>query len=321
MSGEPRPGVAAVAAVRRRLDGFRERLLHNGRLKLAALLLAATFWAFVRTDETVVSQRVLSAPLKVEGLAANQAVSGLPERVVVRLSGPPSRVAALNPDAVDAVLDLRGVTGTFEQPVRVFPPQGLGVVGTRPAELLGRVEVRVEKAVPVSAATFDAGPDDTATHVDVSPTVVVVSGAEARVARVTQALVPVDLAAPETEGRAYAADAQGALVRGVNSVPEMVKLEATQRPILSTRELPLVLEPVQVAGAEVVSATLSQESVTVAGPSAALAGLERVLARLPETPTPPPGQYTLDVTLILPEGVTALGTPQLTVRLRAPPAP
>lgn len=311
MSGEARP----VAAVRRRLVAFRGRLLHNGRLKLTALLLAAVFWAFVRTDDTVVSQRVLRAPLKVEGLASNRTVSGLPERIEVRLSGPPSRVAALNPDAVDVVLDLRGVTGAFEQPVRVFPPQGLGVVWTRPTELLGTVETRVAKTVPVSAVTFGAGPDDMVARVNVSPTEVVVSGPEARVARVTQALVPVDLGAPETEGRAYAADAQGAPVTGVTLKPE-VGLEVTQRPVLSTRELPLELEPVQ--GAEVVSATLSQESVTVAGPSAALAGLERVLARLPETPPLPPGQYTLDVALTLPEGVTALSAPQLTVRVREP---
>lgn len=314
MSGEPRPGVASV---RRRVTLYRERLLHNGRLKLAALLLAAVFWAFVRTDETVVSQRVLWAPLKVEGLAVNQAVTGLPERVEVRVSGSSSRVAALSPDGIDAVLDLRAVTGTFEQTVRVFPPQGLGVVGVRPAELIGTVETRAEKTVPVSAVTFGAGLADTATRVNVAPAEVVVSGAEARVALVTQALVPVNLAAPEAQGRAYAADARGAPVTGV-TLDEAVALELVQRPVLSTRELPLVLAPVQLAGAEVTSATLSQQSVTVVGPSAVLVGLERVLAQLPETPALPPGEYTLDVTLALPEGVTALSTPQLTVRSFAP---
>ncbi len=309
-----------VAATRRRLAVWRLRLLHNGRYKLAALLLAAVFWAFVRTDETVISQRTLRVPLKVEGLTADRTVTDLPERIAVRVSGSSSRVSALNPDGVDALLDLRGVTGAFEGPVRVFLPQGLTVVGTRPAELLGTVETRVERTVPVSAVTFGAGPDDTLSTVRVSPAEIVVSGAEARLARVTQALVPVNLGGPQAEGRAYAADAEGSPVGGV-VLESKVMLELTRRPVLSTRELPLLLEPLTFAGAEVASFTLGQESVTVAGPSAALRGLEVVTATLPETPALSPGQYTLDVALALPEGVTALSTPQVTVRLRAPPPP
>jgi len=309
-----------TSATRRRLAVWRRLLLHNGRLKLAALLLAAVFWAFVRTDETVVSQRVLRVPLNVEGLATNRAVTGLPERIEVRVSGPSSRVSALNPDGIDALLDLRGVTGAFEQPVRVFLPQGLTVVWTRPAELLGTVETREEKTVPVTAATFGVGPNDSVSTVDVSPAEVVVSGAEARIERVTQALVPVDLNGQQAEGRAYAADAEGLPVAGVVLEPE-VTLELARRPVLATRELPLLLEPLEFAGAEVASFTLSQESVTVAGPSAALEELEAVSAQLPETPALSPGQYTLDVTLVLPEGVTALSTPQVTVRLRALPPP
>ena len=316
-----------MAAARRRLVVWRRRLLHNGRLKLAALLLAAVFWAFVRTDETVVGQRALRVPLNVEGLAANRAVSGLPEYVEVRVSGPSSRVSALNPGGVDALLDLRGVTGAFEQPVRVFLPQGLTVVWTRPAELLGTVETREEKTVPVRAVTFGAGPDDTLSTVTVSPAEVVVGGAEGQMARVTQALVPVDLGGAEAQGRAYAADAKGSPVAGVtlttgpDEASGVVALELTRRPVLATRELPLLLEPLTFAGAEVVSATLERENVSVVGPSAALEELEAVLAGLPETLTLAPGQYTLDVALALPEGVTALSTPQVTVRLRALPPP
>lgn len=313
MSGEPRPGVAVV---RRRANAFRERLLHNGRLKLAALLLAAVFWVFVRTDETVVSQRLLQAPLKVEGLAANQVVTGLPERVAVRVSGSSSRVAALNPDGVDVVLDLRGVTGEFEETVRVFPPQGIGVVSINPSEILGTAELSAEKRVPVRAVTLGAGPDDTLTKVRVSPGELTVSGAESQVARVTQALVPVELSGPAERGTPYAADAQGNPVAAIRLETRAVSTALTQRPVLAIRRVPLVLGPVDFSGAEV-TAALSQNTLTVVGPSVVLGRLERVTATLSETPALSPGQYTLDVALALPEGVSALSAPQLSVRVRA----
>lgn len=319
MSGEParRPRPAPLAGVRRFFSVLRGRLLHNLTLKLAALLIAALFWVFVNTDETVVSQRTLRAPLNLEGLAPNQTVTGVPERVEVRLSGSPRRIAALNPEGVDAVLDLRGVVGEFEGVVRVFPPQGIGFVSVNPSEVLGTVELRVDKVVPVRALTLGAGPDDTLTRVRTSPGRVVVSGAETQVARVTQALVPVDLAAPPERGRAYPADAQGNPVAAVTLRAEEIGLELAQRPVLALRRLPLVLEPVQWGGAEG-TATLTQDEITVVGPSATLDRLGRVTATLPKTGVLRPGQYTLDVTPALPEGVSALGTPQLSLRVRAP---
>jgi len=306
------------AALRRWGGVLRGRLLHNGHFKLGALLLAAVFWMFVRTDETLITQRTLQAPLNVEGLTPNQTVTGVPERVVVRLSGPSSRVAALNPEGVDAVLDLRGVTGEFEAAVRVFPPQGLGLVGVSPAEVIGTVETRVEKTVPVRAATFGAGSADTFTEVRVSPGVVVVRGAETLVARVTQALVPVDLAAPDAEGTPYAADAQGRPVTSVAVEPGRLTPELVQRPALTTRRVPVLLGPVRVPGAVVQSAALTRDSATVVGPSAVLARLQRVTATPPETPELEPGQYTLNVTLRLPEGVAVLDAPQLLLEVRAP---
>jgi YbbR domain-containing protein len=331
MSGEPRAGPhgsrsALLEAVRQYFRALWQRLLHNGPLKLGALLVAAIFWGFVRTDDTLISQRSLRAPLHLEGLAANQTVTGVPERVEVRLSGSSSRVAALNPDGIDAVLDLRGVTGEFEQRVRVFPPEGITLVGVKPVEVLGSVETLAEKTVPVRAMTL-AGPVDTLTEVRVAPAGVVVRGAESQVARVTQALVPVD---PPVDGEggdeqtvsvrsnAYAADAQGQPVTDVTLAAPDVRLEVSQRSALSSRRLPLVLEPVRVAGGVVESATLSQDSVTVVGPSAALARLERVSASLSETPELGSGQYTLDVTLALPEGVFVPDAPQLLLQLRAP---
>lgn len=310
-----------MAAVGRGWRTFWSRLLHHGTLKLGALLVAAIFWLFVRTDETVISQRTLRAPLNIEGVGAAQTVLGVPERIEVRLSGPSNRISSLNPEGVDAVLDLRGVVGEFEQPVRVFPPEGITLLSVNPTEVLGRVEQQVEKSVPVRALGFGEAPADTVTEIRTRPAQLTVSGAETQVARVTQALVPVELGAPGETGTPYAADAEGAPVRDVSLTPETVALELEPRRVMSVRQVPLVLGALEIAGGEVEAASLSTDSVRVVGPYEVIAELQQVVATPAETPVLTPGRYTLETALALPEGVSALDEPQLEVRVRADTPP
>ena len=294
-------------------------LLHNLPLKLGALLLAIVFWFFVSTDDAVISQRTLRAPLHTEGLSDTQRVLGLPERVSVRLSGPQSRLRTLNPDGLDVVLNLRGVTGNFERGLRVFPPQGITAVGVVPGELIGTVETLARNEVPVKVVTLGTPAADTALRLRAEPPSVQIKGAETRVAQVTQVLAPYDPATPTpSEGaeKVYAADAQGEPVPGVTVTPAQVSVSAAVRAVLSVRTLPLHLTPVTVPGRQVVSAASTQNEVRVVGPESVLAELSAVTATLSETPARGPGRYTLALTLDLPAGVTALETPQLELQLR-----
>ena len=296
-------------------------LLHNLPLKLGALLLASIFWFFVSTGDTLVSQRTLRAPLHTEGLGETQRVHGLPERVTVRLSGPSSRLGALNPDGLEVVLNLRGVTGDFERSVRVFPPQGIAVVQVVPNELIGTVEARAQKEVPVQALTLAAPAPDTVLSLRTEPAAVQVEGAETQVARVTQVLAPYRPERPDAETApltvaVYAADAQGEPVTGVTLTPAQVRVSAAAKVVLSLRTLPLQLAPVRVPGRQVVSATLAQNDVTLVGPERTLAALSAVTATLPETPALSPGRYTLALTLELPDGVTARSLPQLELHVQ-----
>ena len=293
-------------------------LLHNLPLKLGALFVATVFWFFVSTDDAVISQRTLRAPLHTEGLSDTQRVLGLPERVTVRLSGPQSRLRTLNPDGLDVVLNLRGVTGSFERSLRVFPPQGITTVGVAPGEIIGTVETLLQLEVPVKVVTLGTPPADTALTLRAEPANVRVEGAETQVAQVTQVLAPYDPAIP-SEGakeKVYAADAQGEPVPGVTVTPAQVSVSADARAVLSVRTLPLQLAPVTVPGRQVVSAALTQNDVSVVGSEGVLAELSAVTATLPETPARGPGRYTLALTLELPAGVTALETPQLELHLR-----
>ena len=294
-------------------------LLHNLPVKLGALLVATVFWFFVSTDGAVTAQRTLRAPLHTEGLSDTQRVVGLPERVTVRLSGPQSRLRTLNPDGLDVVLNLRGVTGSFERSPRVFPPQGITAVGVVPGELIGTVETLARLEVPVKAALLGSPSADTVLTLRAEPADVQIEGAETQVAQVTQVVAPYDPATPSEaakEVRVYAADAQGEPVPGVAVTPARVSVSAVASAVLSVRTLPLQVTPVTIPGRQVVSASPTQNEVTVVGPESVLAELSAVTATLSETPTPGPGRYTRALTLDLPAGVTALETPQLELHLR-----
>ena len=306
---------------------LRERLLHKFWVKLGAFLLAVIFWFFVSTDDALLAQRTLRAPLHTEGLTDTQTVPGLPDRVTVRLSGPSSRLSALNPDGIDVVLNLRGVTGEFGRDVRVFPPQGITVVRVSPNEIIGSVETRVQKEVPVQVVTLGAPTADTVLETQADSATVQVEGTAAQLERVTQVLAPytadtdtqiADTEVATTRVKLYAADAEGEPVAGVSITPEEVSVSAESRAVFSTRTLPLELTSVTVAGLEVVSATPTQAEVTVVGPEEVLKELSGVTASLPETSALGPGRYTLGLTLALPDGVTALQVPQLELDVRAP---
>jgi YbbR domain-containing protein len=318
--GSWRRARVALQALPERLAGLWRRLRHNWRLKLGALLLAVVLWLFISMDDTVIGQRTLRAPLKVEGLGSQQVVSGVPDTVEVRLSGPAHRVGALNPSGVDAVLDLRGVTGAFEQTVRVFPPQGIDLISVRPSEIWGSVEVLVEQPVPVEVALVGEPPEDVQLEARALPGAVVVVGPESQVARVARVLAPLQAAEGILTVPVYAVDEAGLPVPEVQVQPAEVELSVEAAPVLYTRRVPVALRPFSLRPLEVRSATLSQPEALLAGSEAELAALERVraMAILPEALGP--GSHTLEVALELPEGITALEVPHLEVVLAAPPS-
>lgn len=302
------------------LGDLRRRSLHNWRLKVGAFVLAAAFWFLVSMDDTVISQRTLRAPLNVEGLSSNQLASGVPSTVEVRLSGPAHRIGALNPTSIDAVLDLRGTSGAFEQPVRVFPPQGISLVGVQPSEVLGSIETQLERTVAVEVALVGGAPSDLHLEVQALPREVSVSGPEGQVAEVARVLAPFRPDQGATTVTVYAADEAGLPLSEVVISPAEVELTPSEEVVLHTRRVGVVLRPLSLPSLAVRSATLSQPEALLAGLEAELGGLEQVRATAALADDVGPGVYTLELALELPEGVSALEAPTLEVEL-AEPAP
>ena len=277
-------------------------------------------WFFVRTDESVTSQRTLNVPVTVVGLEDDELASGVPERVEVTLYGPSTRVDALRPEGVDAFLDLQDVTGDFNAPVSVFPPQGLSAVRVAPTEVIGTVQRRVSKRVPVRVALYGPRPADAVVQSSATPSEVTVTGLSAQVERVQAALAPLTL---ERDADApvslYAVDARGQPLREVRLESNQVRVQISREDVLHTQRVPLNLTLPDVSPLEISSQSLSQPDVLLAGPKEVLDSLERVPASVnPSTSVPRVREYTQTLTLQLPEGVRALERPRLELQLSRP---
>ncbi len=298
-----------------------QRWLSNWPFKLAALVLAIMLWFFVRTDESLTGQRTLNVPVTVVGLDNSELASGVPERVAVTIYGPSTRVDALRTEGVDAFVDLQDVSGEFNVPVNVFPPQGLTLVRVAPTEIIGRVQSKTSKRVPVRVALYGPTPADALVQRETRPGEVIVTGLSSQVERVQAALAPVTLQGVDAPVNLYAADGSGQPVREVRLEPNQVRVTLSREEVLHTRRVPLNLTLPDVSPLEISAQSLSQSDVLLAGPKEVLISLERVPASVnPSSSVPRVREYTQALTLQLPEGVRALETPRLELQLSQPPS-
>ena len=296
------------------------RWLNNWPFKLAALVLAMLLWFFIRTDESVTGQRTFNVPLAVVGLNENEMASGVPERVAVTIYGPSTRIDALRAEGIDAFLDLEDVSGDFNAPVNVFPPQGLTSVRVAPAEVIGTVQMRTSKRVPVRAARFGPSPINAVVQSAPRPAEVIVTGLNSQVERVQVAMAPMTLERDDdTPVSLYAATAEGEPVQGVRLEPNQVRVSERQTNVLHTRRVPLDLTLPDVSPLTIAAQSLSQPDVLLAGPKEALDALERVSASASRVPAAEPAStFTSPLTLQLPEEVYALERVTLELQLSSP---
>lgn len=293
-----------------------KRILNHWPQKLAALLVAMLLWLFVNTDETTTSQITLSVPLTIEGLESNQLTTGIPEQVEITVSGPSPRIDTLRPESIDAILNLRGASDSFEQSIRVFPPQGLVLQEVRPSVIIGTIETKVNETVPVTIAPIGQPPTDTRLIAEPQTQNVTATGRAQQVERVRQAVGVVQMASDANSARLYPADDTGQLVSNVSLSPSEVEVRFREQPILHTKRVPVELTLPDLDALRVAEQSLSQDTLRIAGPAEPLGSLDTIPATVEfATSTLIPGRYTLDVRPILPSGVIALDSLRVTLRL------
>lgn len=294
------------------------RIVHQWPRKLLAIGLAFLMWAFVSSTDTTTGQRSMLVPITVEGIAPDLVPIGIPEFAEITVTGPIQRLDRLRPEGIEAVLDLSGLSGDFAAPVNVSPPQGVALERVTPAEVLGILERVATRQVPVTVVFLGTPPADVRVVGTPEPAVVDVRGRGARLDRVVQAIVAVDVGLELATAAPFPADAAGRPVDEVSVAPTTVTVAMRSEAVLIRRDLPLRLLPIVIGGVSEVAP--SHDTVTVVGPPTLVTALQEVVASavLP-TQRPAPGRYTLDVHLATPSAVVVLDDVSVSVVYTEPP--
>lgn len=335
-----------------------DSLLRHWPQKFTALIIAAFLWLFVSTEQITTSQRSFLVPLTVIGLSDSQLATGIPELVEVSVSGESTRIDALRAENIETILDLTNVRQDFARPVRVSPPQGITLLRRNPSEVIGTVETRASRDIPVSSAFLRAPSNqlidnpnaveednilfqEVQYRVKSDPSQVSITGRSQQVDQVVRAIAPINLEQLEAFNEPneddttndntangntangipaftvdlYAVDINGEPVSGVSLTPASVQVHLEASPILHTKRVPLEVILPTLPDFVVENRQLTQTNLLIAGSQTALSELERVVASVSFDAPLREGEHTATVTPQLPEGLVALESAQLRLRL------
>ena len=167
-------------------------LFRNLGTKLLALAIAILLWfAFSAQQRERISERTYRIPLSVANVPASTLIaSPLPPNVEVRLRGPFTALRQLDPDRLEAVLDLtdapRGEKIHRLAPEDVNVPREIEVISIAPSEVRVVLDSSAEKSLPISARlTGKPAPGATVTEVTVEPRVARLVGPASTLSKMT----------------------------------------------------------------------------------------------------------------------------------------
>jgi YbbR domain-containing protein len=285
-----------------------KRITNNWLQKLISLLLAIVAWYVVSISDTSVSQRSLQVPVTVEGLSEAQTQSGAPVTVDVVVSGRSSSVNALRPENFRASLDLSDFTGEYQQGIVVVPPQDISLVSVSPETAIGTVETINSKDVPVTVALEGQRDPNTLLTSVSSVQSVKATGRESVLAQVASATAVVTSLSGESSVTLFASDANGQPVQDITLEPNATTITVTTTPVLHSKTVVLEVTEPAIEGLKVEDFALPQTTLQVAGTREQLATLENVAGVIELPKDIEAGEYSLNVTPQLPNGVRALET-------------
>lgn len=159
-----------------------QRLLENWSLKLLSVVIALLLWAFLMGEQRV--EVGYTVPLELMNVPDGLMVANdVPSLVDLRLSGPRTRLAALNVADLRVTLDLKkltpGVTAFRRLEDKLSLPSGVRVVRLAPSTVEVKLEKVGHKLVRVKVVTSgEPAPGYTVARVEVKPKKVTVVGAQ-----------------------------------------------------------------------------------------------------------------------------------------------
>ncbi|GGB63313.1 YbbR-like domain-containing protein [Deinococcus soli (ex Cha et al. 2016)] len=299
------------------------RTMHNLLPKLLALAVSVTLWVVATADRRANVEQGFDVPVTVRDTTGNgqekRATSNLnPASVRVILSGRPERLRDLQPDSIEAVVDVTDAPeGSFTRTVTVTAPGGTALQRVTPTRVQGFVDTQVARTLPVTLSVTSP-PDSSLPRYQVTPGEATVSGAGqivVSVARLATSPAPLGVNA-EREVPLIALDAAGRPVTGVTMRPSTVTVRRLDTGELPVKTLRVVLNDPP-SGLQVTAVSVQPGTVRLVAAPELLARLREVAGQV----TYREGTYTAPVRLNVPAGAQALETVsvRLTVTRRTAP--
>jgi len=291
----------------------------DNSIRIVALLMAVLLWVYVTNEQNPVVGRTYEIPLTAQGETEGYVISGLPERVSIRVKIPRNIGATLGVGDFTAKVNLLGITsGNAQLPVQVTAPPGVEVLQISPQVVRVATDKVTQKDVPVDlnvkgnvAAGFVSGESV------VEPSVVTLHGPSKLLAGIEQLSVAVDLSGAE-ETLVKEVDVPSG-VKGVTVSPGQVSvtLPVTALPV-GDRPVRINLTGVPAEGYWVGQTQVQPAAVQVSGPQqvidalTAVSTLEVDLSGVSE-------DVERDVGLVMPNGATSLQPAQVHITVRIGP--
>ncbi len=198
-------------------------------VRLFALVLALVLWFLAGAEEHVgVVERVVTAPVQVENLSEQYALTVAPDPVQVRIRGITPLMTLAERDT-DVTVDLGNASeGSGTYSVRVSVPTGVEVVSVSPRWVGLEVESIVEDVYPVTLAFVGLPEGQALRVVEIEPVQVAVSGRRSVMAQVAQVVVYVPSIGTDSsfEGdfAPHALDVTGRVLTAVSFEPNSVSI-------------------------------------------------------------------------------------------------
>ncbi|WP_376789231.1 YbbR-like domain-containing protein [Thermoflexus sp.] len=303
----------------------------NLGLALLAFGLAFALWAAAVWEENPPVERTLTdLPLAFHGLGSDQVVfEASAERIRLRLRAPRAIEGSLSPQDVEAFVDVQGLgEGTYERPVQIqIRQRGIQILSVDPPRVRFRLEHVESREVPVSiqilgqpAIGYQAGiPLPALSKVQVR-------GPRSRVAVAAMAVGRIQIdgvrQSVETQIRLAAVDPQGELLPELKVEPEQITVTVPVEPRLGFRELPVrvALQGRPARGYQLTEISVDPPTVTLTGDPRRLEAIGSFISTEPIDLSEARGELIAEVPLVLPAGVTLIGSPTtVEVRLRVEP--
>jgi YbbR domain-containing protein len=290
---------------------------------LLSVAIAVAMW-YVATAENPVSRSV-KVDLETRNLYPTEIIvrpsPTATVKVTVRVQGPRSQIALLDPKLVEAFVDLSGL-GPGEHPqvpvVVGVPVRDVQVVEQRPSSIFVVLDTFASKRLSVEVSLIGRPSEGVVVgNPHTTPTYVVVSGPASLVAQVRHALVSVDTATLRQSAvgslPVIPADANGLAVAGVQVTPKIASTSIVVSEGVISKVVPIIPTVVGTPpqALAVTSAAADPGTVTLTGSPSVLRGI----VNAPTTPVDASGargDFSRRVALQLPPNVTS-SVPQVTV--------